>query len=91
MFAYPITKTAKYHAIAQNESVYIYRFSFDGTLNLLKPMLLINNFPGAMHSEDLMYMFKVASFESNATVSGKSSYLTRVRMVRMWANFAKYG
>lgn len=92
MFAHGIDKTAQYHATQQPSSapVYLYQFSFDGSLNMVKTILLLNDYPGASHGDDVFYLFKVAKIPAPLLPSN-SAIQTRRRMVRMWTNFAKHG
>lgn len=92
MFGYGITESARYHAATQSPStpVYMYKFGFDGSLNLFKAALLLKDYPGACHAEDLFYMFKVARIPSSP-FPGSSVLQTRRKMVRMWTNFARDG
>lgn len=92
MFAFGIDQTARYHAGIQSADnpVYMYKFSFDGSLNLIKTVLFLNDYPGVCHGDDVFYMFKVTKvppplFPTNIALQ------TRRRMVRMWTNFAKNG
>lgn len=92
MFAFGIDQTARYHGGIQAPSnpVYLYKFSFDGSLNLIKTALFLTDYPGACHGDDVFYMFKIMKippplFPTNIALQ------TRRRMVRMWTNFAKNG
>lgn len=91
MFIHGIDRTARMHAERQSQSVFYYQFSFVGSLNLMRNMLLIpSDYEGAVHADDLFHMFSVTSvppplFPTNEAIT------TRRRMVRMWGNFAKTG
>jgi len=89
MFLQGIRKTARNHAKYGNAPVYMYRFSFDGSLGLYKRMLGIPR-PGVCHGDELGYLFKFGFF--NLSLDPKSMEVqVKNRMVRMWTNFAKYG
>lgn len=52
--------------------------------------MLIRDYPGAVHADDIFYLFSVTSippplFPTNDAI------MTRRRMVRLWTNFAKFG
>ncbi|XP_015009315.2 esterase B1 isoform X1 [Drosophila erecta] len=89
MFLQGIRRTARNHAKFGNAPVYMYRFSFDGSLGLYKRMLGIPR-PGVCHGDELGYLFKFGFF--NLSLDPKSMEVqVKNRMVRMWTNFAKYG
>lgn len=92
MFSHAIDKTALYHANLQSSKnpVYLYKFDFVGALNLIKTILLLNEYPGASHADDIFYLFKVAKI-TPPLLSSNAAVQTRKRMVRLWTNFAKYG
>lgn len=45
-------------------------------------------YPGANHNDELFYMFVDTRIPAVATTN--PAYTVRLRMVRMWTNFAKY-
>lgn len=52
-FAYGIDRTIRFHAQAMNQPIYYYKFSFDGALNMLKRLILLTDYPGAMHGDGM--------------------------------------
>lgn len=92
MFFYGITETARYHA-AHNKSIpiFMYKFGYYGTFNLFKAALLLKDYPGTMHSEELFYMWKVAKILTPPLPGSSSVLQMRRLMVRMWTNFARNG
>lgn len=92
MFVHSIDKTVSYHSKWQSPKnpVYMYKFNFVGALNLIKTILLLNEYPGASHADDIFYLFKVAKL-TPPLLPNNSAVKTRQRMVRLWTNFAKYG
>lgn len=92
MFAHGIDQTARYHAGIQGSKnpVYYYKFCFDGALNLIKTVLLLGSYPGAMHADDIFYLWKVSPIPP-PLLPTNSAISTRRRMVRMWTNFARNG
>ena len=52
-FAFGIDRTIRYHSTHQTQPAYYYRFSFDGALNMIKRLLLLTDYPGAVHADDM--------------------------------------
>jgi bile salt-stimulated lipase len=75
------------HAASQTSPVYYYRFSYDGSLNLVKRLLLLQ-FPGAVHGDELPYMFNLTIPDPLFTTD--EAVTVRRQLVRLWTNFAKY-
>lgn len=48
-FVYGIDKTIKMQSEIMNQTIYHYKFSYDGNMNMMKKLLLLQDFPGAMH------------------------------------------
>lgn len=46
-------------------------------------------YPGATHADEIFYMFVADAIPPVATTN--PAYTVRLRMVRMWTNFSKYG
>ncbi|XP_055697980.1 juvenile hormone esterase-like [Phlebotomus papatasi] len=90
MFLTGIDRTARLHAIGQPQPVFYYRFSFDGSLNLIKRLALLTAYPGAVHADDIFYLFSVTSIPPPLLPSNEA-IMTRRRMVRLWTNFARFG
>ena len=91
MFIHGIDQTARMHSQRQSQPVYYYRFSFVGSLNLMRNLLLIpREYEGAVHADDLFYMFSVTRIPPPLSPTNEA-ITTRRRMVRMWGNFAKTG
>lgn len=91
MFNWGIDTTARMHSERQSAPVYYYKFSFVGTLNLIRNLLLIpREMEGATHGDDIFYLFSVTSLPPPLFPTNES-IMTRRRMVRMWSNFAKFG
>ncbi|KAG4067975.1 hypothetical protein HA402_010661 [Bradysia odoriphaga] len=90
MFAVGIDQTANIHAQLQDEPVYYYKFSFVGSLNLVKQLLLLQNYPGAVHADEIPYMFQITSIPA-PLLPNNPAVRTRQLMVRLWTNFARTG
>lgn len=91
MFNWGIDTTARIHSERQSQPVYYYRFSFVGSLNLIRNLLLIpRDYEGAVHADDIFYLFSVTSLPPPLFPTNES-IMTRRRMVRLWSNFAKFG
>lgn len=89
-FGYGIDRAAQLHAQNQDEPVYYFIFSFVGDLNLVKRGLLLTDLPGAVHGDEVVYLFSVTS-NNLPMLPSNPALLTRRRMTKMWSNFAKTG
>lgn len=89
-FNFAVDRTVQYHASRQTQPVFYYKFSFDGSLNMIKRLLLLSDYQGAVHADDIFYMFSVTSWPM-PILPGNIALTVRRRMVRMWANFATSG
>lgn len=45
-FSYGVDRTVRYHVRRQSQPIYYYKFGFDGSLNMIKRLLLLTNFEG---------------------------------------------
>lgn len=88
MFARGIDMTANIHSKQQDAPVYYYKFSFTGSLNLLKNLLFLNMYPGAVHADEIAYLFQVIPMP---LLPNNPAIQTRRLMVQLWTNFAKTG
>lgn len=50
-FTYPVDRTVRYHARRQTQPIYYYKFGFDGSLNMIKRLLLLTSWDGAVHAD----------------------------------------
>lgn len=89
-FAYGIDTSMRTHLRHTTQPMYYYVFSFDGDLNLVKRALLLSSYPGAMHADDIPYLFSVSRLPGVVLPSNHANVVRR-RMVRLWTNFAKFG
>ncbi|KFB36097.1 cholinesterase [Anopheles sinensis] len=87
-FAYPQLEMARRHAL--RSPVYVYQFSYDGDLNLFK-QFAGTSLPGAIHGDDLSYLFDVKDLKTEEVPQTSHAITVRNRMLRLWTNFAKYG
>ncbi|XP_058454053.1 esterase E4-like [Malaya genurostris] len=90
-FIYAIDKTVRLTAQHNTFPTYYYQFSFDGALNHVKRLLRLNDYPGAVHADELPYMWSMTNFPVTPILPGNPALAVRNRMVRMWANFAEHG
>ncbi|XP_058812878.1 juvenile hormone esterase-like [Topomyia yanbarensis] len=90
-FIYPVDKTVALTAPTNTQPTYYYQFSFDGDLNLLKRLLLLSEFPGAMHADELPYLWSITNLPVSPVLPGNHALTVRQRMVRLWTNFAITG
>lgn len=89
-FTYSTSKTVELHSAKQKSPVYYYVFSFDGMLNYIKKLFLVLKYEGAMHADELGYLWKMMKAPAPIIPGGKAD-VTRQRMLKMWTNFAKFG
>lgn len=89
-FGYGVDTTMRAHLRHQSSNIYYYVFSFDGDLNLVKRGLLLTSYPGAMHADDIPYLFSISRIPSVILPSNHANVVRR-RMVTLWTNFAKFG
>lgn len=82
-------EAVRLHSETMNEPVYYYVFTFVGELNLVKIANGLSAFPGAVHADDLNYLFSQPGLP--VLQATNPAAITRRRFLRMWANFAKYG
>ena len=87
-FLWGIHQTVQYTYRQIFSPVYYYRFSFDGSFNFLKRVMLLTSFPGAMHADDLGYLFNLPGLP---TFPSNQANVVRRRFIRMWTDFAKRG
>lgn len=87
-FLYGVYKTVQLHSSKQAAPIYSYIFTFDGDLNLVKTLLLLGGYPGAMHADDIPYLFRLLGIPA-PILPGTNTYRTRERLLQMWTNFAK--
>lgn len=73
-------------------STYYYRFSFNGSLNIIK-VLWKMQYEGAAHADDLGYLFKMSPNKldtENITIDIQERDIKVIKqMTEMWTNFAK--
>ncbi|KAK9746434.1 Carboxylesterase family [Popillia japonica] len=85
-FNYGLMATALMHLETLGYPIYYFRFSVDGEFNFYKG----NGLPGASHSDDACYLFKVGC-RVNEVAENSLEDITIQRMVKLWTNFAKSG
>lgn len=89
-FNFGVDRTVRYHSTRQTQPIFYYKFSFDGSLNMIKRLLLLTGYDGAVHADDLFYLFDVSSWPM-PILPGNIALTVRRRMVRMWVSFATTG
>jgi hypothetical protein len=45
-FSYGVDRSVRYHARRQSQPIYYYKFGFDGSLNMIKRLLRLQDYPG---------------------------------------------
>ncbi|XP_038211385.1 uncharacterized protein LOC119831887 [Zerene cesonia] len=84
---YPVIATVDLLLKNMDEPVYVYKFAYDGLLNLVKFGFGFGTYPGASHGDELLYIFK----PQGSTVLSLLEMNIIGKMTLMWTNFAKYG
>uniref|UniRef100_A0A1B0GHN2 Putative secreted protein n=2 Tax=Lutzomyia longipalpis TaxID=7200 RepID=A0A1B0GHN2_LUTLO len=56
----------------------------------MKRLMLLTAYPGAVHADDIFYLFSVTSIPPPLLPTNEA-IVTRRRMVRLWTNFARFG
>lgn len=56
-FTFGIDRTIRYHSTRQTQPIFAYKFSMDGSLNMIKRLLLLGDYDGAVHA-DVSCLFK---------------------------------
>ncbi|XP_052863631.1 juvenile hormone esterase-like [Anopheles cruzii] len=88
MFAIGVVEMAELQST--RAPVYVYHFTYDGDLNLFKQQLGVS-IPGAVHADEVFYLFDAKSLVSGPLAATSHARTVRQRMLRLWTNFAKYG
>jgi carboxylesterase type B len=88
MFRTTQNRVANFYANSSSSPIYYYEFAFDGSLNFYKQIFGLNEFKGASHVDDVLYLFEK---EDGGLKADERSKMMRSQMVKMWTNFAKYG
>lgn len=89
-FSFPIDLAARFHADQQENDIYYYTFSMDGSLNFIKLLMDVLEYPGAAHADDIFYMWDISELANVDVPEGDAAGVVRDRMVRIYTNFAKY-
>lgn len=50
-FAFGIDRTVRYHSARQTQPIFYYKFSMDGSLNMIKRLIFLTDYPGAVHAD----------------------------------------
>nr|XP_022900834.1 esterase FE4-like [Onthophagus taurus] len=87
-FGYVVQDTARRHFKNTNQPIYFFKFAFDGNLNMYKKIQGSDR-PGASHSDDLCYLFKMSKNPPIEKNSVEEKVMTQ--MIKLWTNFAKNG
>lgn len=89
---YPVIRQARLHTRATFNNVYLYRFSFKGTLNVIWNTSVSNlDWGGATGGDEICYQFRCKSADDNyeSAESGERRFIKKI--ARLLANFAKFG
>ncbi|KAJ0173899.1 hypothetical protein K1T71_010045 [Dendrolimus kikuchii] len=84
---FPVLATIDLLLNTNDIPMYVYKFSYEGLLNLAKITYGFWKESGATHADELFYMFKI---KAKLLIAYKEIDMI-TRMTTMWTNFAKYG
>lgn len=84
---YPIITTTDIILKTTELPVYVYKFKYDGWMNLAKISYGFGKEPGATHADELFYMFRVGITLPMAFLEKR--FIDTITL--LWTNFAKYG
>ena len=76
---------------ASSAPIYYYQFSYDGDLNFIKRFLLLKNYDGVPHGEDIFHLFEVSNSPTLPVSPTSHARTVKKRMIKLWSNFAKFG
>lgn len=90
---YPILRQASLHSQVSCNNVYLYRFTFRGSFNIMWNTFLRNlNLRGATSGDEICYQFKCKSLSTSYdTTASTDERIFIKKIARLLANFAKYG
>ncbi|KAG5678134.1 hypothetical protein PVAND_007832 [Polypedilum vanderplanki] len=84
------TVTNELHARYQhNSKQYLYEFRFDGELNLFKKVLMMEEYKGACHADEVFYLFGQRNFDLDFKENSPTAVIRSI-LCKLWTNFAKY-
>lgn len=81
-------KTTELMSANGYSNIYSYVFSYDGDMNYIKRLLLLGDYDGAMHADDIPYFFRLGGVPA-PILPGNHALKVRERLTKMWSNFAK--
>ncbi|XP_044253151.1 uncharacterized protein LOC123004101 [Tribolium madens] len=87
-FVFGVYKTVLNHFNKSKAPTYLYRFSAETELNVMRQNYKIK-IPGVVHCDDIGYLFKNVS--SPRIKSGSREDILLKKVVKLWTNFAKFG
>lgn len=91
-FVHGIYFSAKYRVKKGSikSPTYLYQFSFDGCLPIIKKMFGLTDIKGTCHGDDVNYLF-LSTLYNQSVEPNSPEHKTILRLVKMWVNFAKTG
>lgn len=84
---YPVISTTELLMNTNKNSIYTYKFSYSGLLNVAKFFAGYYQVPGATHADELFYLFKPSFPVPTSLLETKMID----KMTSLWTNFAKTG
>uniref|UniRef100_A0A336LYP1 Carboxylic ester hydrolase n=1 Tax=Culicoides sonorensis TaxID=179676 RepID=A0A336LYP1_CULSO len=87
-FHWGVYKVTELMSATSNRNIYSYVFSFDGDMNYVKRGLLLGDYEGAMHADEIPYFFRLFGVPA-PILPGNPALTVRQRLTKMWTDFAK--
>ncbi|KAJ0174241.1 hypothetical protein K1T71_010387 [Dendrolimus kikuchii] len=89
---YPLIRQARLHTGVSFNNVYLYRFSFKGSLSVVWNTSVRNlNWGGATGGDEICYQFRCKSADGNYESTEPSERRFIKKIARLLANFARFG
>ncbi|XP_061706215.1 cholinesterase 2-like [Cydia pomonella] len=85
-FVYPSLRHSRYYTQVNSAPVFLYMFDYAGQRNYMKNRMNLTMEPGAMHADEIGYLFDQSFYTQPDSVMDR---IIIERMTSMWTDFAK--
>ncbi|KAI8439887.1 hypothetical protein MSG28_001353 [Choristoneura fumiferana] len=85
-FVYPSIRSSRHYLQSSSAPVYLYMFDYAGARNYMKYRLNMTSTSGAMHADEIGYLFHQSYYDLPTT---SMDNMIIYRMTTMWTGFAK--
>lgn len=86
-FVFGVSKQVRIHR--NRQPVHYFRFGYSGSLSLTQRLFGLSELPGAIHGDDMFYIFRM-NVGVTPVLPGDEAFRIQRRQVRLWSNFMKY-